>query len=317
MPITPRYTQAENRLKKGEVLVLDAGVATELERRGLPMTDGVWSARAALDHFETVVAMHRAYIDAGADIITANTYASSRIVLEPHGLADQTREINTRSIEAAREARERSGRDDVLVAGSLSHFVSIPTGQSIQPKDDALSESTLRSAFDEMREIQEDAGVDVILLEMMSLPHRMKPLFDAVALGTTPAWCGYSVLKDESGSIVARHDPEIAFREIVMAGIAAEFEVQGVMHSAADLTGDALLEIHAHAPAATLMAYPDSGFFKAPNWQFIDVMPPGTLAEFSNAWIKQGAQIIGGCCGLGPEHTAAQRAVADLVNGAN
>ncbi|MEL6621809.1 MAG: homocysteine S-methyltransferase family protein, partial [Pseudomonadota bacterium] len=66
MPITPRYTQAENRLKKGEVLVLDAGVATELERRGLPMTDGVWSARAALDHFETVVALHRAYIDAGA-----------------------------------------------------------------------------------------------------------------------------------------------------------------------------------------------------------------------------------------------------------
>ncbi|MEM1307359.1 MAG: homocysteine S-methyltransferase family protein [Pseudomonadota bacterium] len=316
MPRTEAYARAEERLHAGHVLVLDAGVATELERRGVGMGEGVWSARAAVDQFETVVATHCAYADAGADIITANTYASSRIVLERYGIGDQTRDINTRSLDAALTARERTGRSDLLVAGSLSHFVGIPAGQSIQAKDDPVTDAEMSDAFNEMRELFEAAGVDVILLEMMSLPQRMRHVFAAIEVGTTPTWCGFSVLQDmASGRLTARHDTDLDFAEIVGLGVQADFPVLGVMHTAADATSPALAAIRAQADGP-MMAYPDSGTFKAPHWQFIDIMTPETLADFSARWISDGACIIGGCCGLGPEHTRAQRMLADAHNAA-
>ncbi|MEO1695063.1 MAG: homocysteine S-methyltransferase family protein, partial [Pseudomonadota bacterium] len=130
----------------------------------------------------------------------------------------------------------------------------------------------------------------------------------------TPAWCGFSVLQDTaSGRLTARHDTDLDFAEIIGLGVRAGFPVLGVMHTPADATSPALGEIRAQADGP-MMAYPDSGYFKAPHWQFIDIMTPETLADFSSRWISDGAQIIGGCCGLGPEHTRAQRTLADAHN---
>ncbi|MEO1794088.1 MAG: homocysteine S-methyltransferase family protein [Pseudomonadota bacterium] len=314
MPKTAAYCALEERLGAGDVIVLDAGVATEIESRGVPMTNEIWAARSALDHFEAVVETHLAYIAAGADIITANTYATSRLVLAPKGLDHLTRDINTRSLEAALTARERAGRPDVLVAGSISHFIAIPTGAEVQPNTDELGADELLSAFTEMREFQEAAGVDVILLEMMALPKRMTEIFKAVGAGTTPAWCGYSVLASDDGrALTGRHDTTIPFSDLVTLGIEADFPVHGVLHSPAEIISDSLSAIREQF-AGPMMAYPDSGFFKSPNWQFVDVMSPADLAGFSKTWIGLGAQVIGGCCGLGPDHTRAQRTLADEVN---
>ena len=57
------------------------------------------------------------------------------------------------------------------------------------------------------------------------------------------------------------------------------------------------------------MAYPDSGYFKSPNWQFSEIISPEDLAIFASEWIKSGVNIVGGCCGLGPKHT---KALSDL-----
>ena len=76
------------------------------------------------------------------------------------------------------------------------------------------------------------------------------------------------------------------------------------MHSSVDLIGDAIELIKAKYDGL-IMAYPDSGYFKSPNWQFEDVITPDHLTEFADQWKQAGVNIIGGCCGLGPEHTAA------------
>ncbi len=55
------------------------------------------------------------------------------------------------------------------------------------------------------------------------------------------------------------------------------------------------------------MAYPDSGYFKMPHWQFENVIAPQAFLDYARQWIDQGAQIVGGCCGLSPEHIAALR----------
>ena len=301
---TEYYAKAMQRLNAGGVLLLDGGVSTELQRRGVAMADELWSGRVALDQWQAIVDMHRAYIDAGADVITANTYASSRLMLEPVGLGDKVDEINRRSVEAALAARERSGTNDVLIAGSLSHAIPTQIRSEAAPVEDSLGDAALRRAFAEMVSILPGAGVDLILLEMMSKPNRMTAVFDAVAGGTVPVWCGLSVKRGDSGELVATHDYRVPFQDNIAVAAVENFDVWGVMHSAADLIGEAVEALRASRPRM-LMAYPDSGYMEMPNWQFIDIMLPERFARFAQDWTQAGVQIVGGCCGLGPEHIAA------------
>jgi S-methylmethionine-dependent homocysteine/selenocysteine methylase len=78
-------TKAMDRLNAYSVVLLDGGVSTELQRRGVP--DGLWLSRASLDHWHAIVDMHRAYIDAGADVITTNIHVSFRLMPEPAAAA--------------------------------------------------------------------------------------------------------------------------------------------------------------------------------------------------------------------------------------
>ena len=89
--MSSEYKNLLQKFKNNVPIILDSGVSTELERRGAPMRKGQWSACVAIDAFETLVETHLAYIEAGADIITINSYASSRLMLERAGLGDQVK----------------------------------------------------------------------------------------------------------------------------------------------------------------------------------------------------------------------------------
>ena len=98
----------QQRLEGGEVVILDGATGTELESRGVPMDDAAWDAAALLTHPDTVREVHEDYIRAGADVIITNTFATARHVLEPAGMGEQFRELNTRAVALAREARENA-----------------------------------------------------------------------------------------------------------------------------------------------------------------------------------------------------------------
>lgn len=298
------YSKAMDRLNAGGVMLLDGGVSTELQRRGVPMADDIWSGRASLDHWQAIVDMHRAYIDAGADIITTNTYASSRLMLEPAGLAAKVHEINQRSIDAALTAREKSGAHDVLVAGSLSHAIPLQIRSEAEPVEDDLCDTELLDTFREMVSILIEGDVDLILLEMMSKPNRMSAVFGALSACRLPVWCGLSAKRGDLGGLVAAHDSGVLFEDNVAAAASLDFDVWGVMHTAAELI-DESIDVLSGSRLRLLMAYPDSGYIEMPNWQFVDIMAPDRFAKFSEPWIASGVQIVGGCCGLGPEHIAA------------
>ncbi|MEM9358632.1 MAG: homocysteine S-methyltransferase family protein [Pseudomonadota bacterium] len=303
--MTAAYDKAWSRLQRGAVMILDGGISSELERRGATMSDGLWSGRVALDHWQAVVDMHCAYLDAGADVVTTNTFASSRIMLEASGLGDQTREINQRAIEAALVAREKSGRADVLVAGSLSHMFPIlsdgqrPGGRS-KPGD-----AEMLGAFQELAEINASEGSDLILLEMMRGPERMAQVFQALQGISCPVWCGLSAGRAKDGSLdAAWHEADVAFTDILHHAAAQNFDVLGVMHSQPDVIDEALPMI-TNRHDGPVMAYPDAGHFEMPHWHFSKTIAPERFAQFTEGWLALGAQIIGGCCGLGPEHIAA------------
>ena len=130
-------------------------------------------------------------------------------------------------------------------------------------------------------------------------------LFDAVSSSRLPVWCGFSAKrKTKNGEITSFHDEKISFEEIVKLSLNYNFDVLGIMHTSVDLISDCV-DVITKFHNGPVMAYPDSGYFKSPNWQFSEIITPNDLAEFAVLWVNAGVNIIGGCCGLGPEHTKA------------
>lgn len=299
-----RYTALEARLRKGDVVLLDGGTGTELEKRGAAMDVEAWCGPATLKNVDILEGIHRDYISAGADIITANTYASSRLMLEPSGYADLFEKINRTAVAAAHRARRESHRDDVLVAGSLSHMCPMASDSDRPDPTREPPPAVMGAAFRELALLLRDAGCDLILLEMMYSPQRMRLAFEAAHETGLPVWAGFSARRDAAGNVVS-FAPErpIPFAELL--AILDEFDVRaaGVMHTASDVIGDALDTLRQKFNGA-MMAYPDSGYFRMPNWQFEDVIEPEVLVDFARTWVDKGVQVLGGCCGLSPKHIA-------------
>lgn len=299
------YEDLKRRLANGGIVILDGGTGTELQRRGVPMDPEAWCGPTSLEHLGILEAIHRDYIAAGADIITANTYASSRLMLGSAGLDEQFEDINRAAVQAAMRARKTSGRAGVAVAGSLSHMVPMAGGTAHADLARAPGKAEMTAAFAELAALLVEEGCDLILLEMMHHPDRMPAAFAAATATGCPVWAGFSARRGAAGQVLSfSPDRDIPFAETVKALAGFDVAAAGVMHTPADLIGDAIAILH-DAFEGPLTAYPDSGYFKMPNWQFEKVIPPDQLRAFAESWIASGVQVLGGCCGLSPEHIAA------------
>ena len=307
----PDATELEQRSGRGEVVVLDGAMGTELERLGAPMHGAVWCAKALEDHPDLVRAVHCSYIEAGADLITTNSYAATRRALAQAGLEDRLVAWNTRAVALARQARERSasGRP-VYVPGSVSTF------GNFGHLDPAGMAANLR----EQARILADCGVDLLLMETLgSRREVIEAGVEAVAgTGGLPLWVAMSCMR-------GREDPGV-----VMFGIEEsqehgedweEFEPFGpavaavmarggsaalMMHSDLKVTRAAVETMAAHwrGPCG---AYPNAGHWLRPQWAFVDQVSPEDYAREASGWVAAGARIVGGCCGIGPAHVRALR----------
>ena len=105
-----RYSKIRKRLNQNELVILDGGVGTELQKRGIEM-DESWCGTASRNT-EILKQVHLDYIKAGAQVITTNTYASSRLLLDAAGVGKDFEEINLKAIGAAKAARDE-GFDEI------------------------------------------------------------------------------------------------------------------------------------------------------------------------------------------------------------
>ena len=180
----------EERISRGEVILLDGATGTELERRGVPMDRAAWSAAALVTHPDTIRQVHDDYIRAGADIITSNSFSTARHQLEPAGLGDRFRELNQRAVSLAREARDSAASNrPIYVAASLSsiHFER----EYIVPLAEA------EANFREQAEALAEAGPDLIMMEMMwDIDYSSAAVRAAVATGL-PVWIGFTARMED------------------------------------------------------------------------------------------------------------------------
>ena len=306
------YERLKRRLAAGHIAILDGPTGTELQRRGAPMDAGAWCGPATLSNDRLLVEIHRDYIDAGAEVVTANTFAASRLMLGAAGMADKSEEIVTRAVAAARDARDAS-RQDVVVAGSLSHMVPIAAGTGVVDPARLPSEAEMSDAFHALAYQLRDAGCELIILEMMYNPQRIALALAAARATGLPVWFGASARRGRDGGVLSFHGlSDIPFDEIAALIPESGIDAAGVMHSGAETIAEALAIIRGHF-AGPLMAYPDSGYFEMPDWRFVDTLTPVRFASYCADWIVVGAQVIGGCCGLGVEHIRAAARVRDTV----
>lgn len=287
------------RVESRELVIIDGGTGTELERRGAPMNSDAWSAMASLDAPDILLGVHRDYIEAGAGLIIANTYPASRHVMDAAGLGHKFEEVNRRAVEIARRAAEQSGRP-VAVAGSISTTTFTDNGSldyGRLPDENAALEYYRAHA-----DVLADAGCDLIILEMMRDVEQTSYALRAARQSGLPVWVGFSCQEGEGGGLMLYGGSGPLGQAVAAIGSLRPHAV-GVMHSQMEITPRAVAAI-AGRWSGPVFAYPHRGVFEMPNWRFTDTVTPEDFAGAAVDWVRAGATIIGGCCGIGPEHIA-------------
>lgn len=289
------------RLAAGGSVLIDGGTGTELERRGVPMNERAWCGAASLAHGDVLREIHTDYIRAGAEVIITNTYASARHALEPVGLGQEVERANRIAVEIARDARARAASGDVAVAGSMSDFIA---GRD---DPDWYEDSRLRATFREQAEILAEAGVDLLAMEMMQEPEIAIPAIECALATGLPVWVGCSCRRGADGRLAFFDAPDRDLRELLEAIADLPVGVVGIMHSEVPDIAPGLEAVRERW-TGPLAAYPESGYFTMPNWRFVDIISTDDLVDAARGWRQMGVQILGGCCGIGPEHIAALHA---------
>jgi S-methylmethionine-dependent homocysteine/selenocysteine methylase len=291
----------EDRLNgEGPPVIIDGGMGTELEKSGVPMDGKVWSGQAVLSHPDAVRAAHEAFINAGAEVIITNTFSSARHMLDPAGLGDLVKDINLNAVGLAQQARENVAKQPVAIAGSICEWS--PSDDPKWHSAEAVGRSTREQAG-----LLAEAGVDLIALEMCEQSPFSIATIDAALEVGLPIWIGVSAKahKDRSALSVFNYEEE-DFESLVKQLAKYPAMMMNIMHTPVPDVDEAM-EIVKRYWQGPIGIYPESGYFTMPNWQFVDVIEADELVKAAQLWLDNGVRMVGGCCGLGPEHIAALR----------
>lgn len=278
------------RLRSGEHLVADGATGTNYQRMGLEL--GVFPEEWVLDDPDKVRGLHRAYIAAGADIILTDTFGGTRIRLRDSKYTGRAAEINRRAAELAREAASGTG---VLVAGSMG-----PSGQLCEPLGE-LTEADAIAAFAEQAQALADGGVDFLLLEtFFALDEATAAIHGCKQVSTLPLVVTFSY--DQGTRTMMGLSPTKVVQAITPLGV----DVIGAnCGKTLDSMAQIVREIASLKTGLPIWAKPNAGLPRMEGDVAVYDTTPETMADYSLRFIRDGAQVVGGCCGNTPEHIAA------------
>ena len=296
------YQAVATKLASGELVILDGGMGTHIQTLGAPMDDATWCAKANLTHPQIVRAAHADYIRAGAEVIIANTYASSPVLFEVLGRSSEIADIDRTAINLARQAVDEFAEGPIAIAGSMSVMRQVIAGSDRTEFPD-VPRQRIVELMKMKADVLAEAGCDLIVLEMLRDTDLSLYATEAAVETGLPVWAGISVERRDDGRLAGFDDRRWTLEDIVSVIMAAGPVACCVMHNDIRLTTEAV-EIVESIWAGPVGAYNESVVFKMPNWEFGDI-EPDEFAETSKTWRRAGASILGGCCGIGPEHIKA------------
>ena len=303
----PAYRRIEHLLAEDTCVILDGGVSTELQRanlQGYQLDDeGLWGTWGLYNAPHAVLEVHRSFVAAGCDLISTDTWAIlDAPEREAHGVAGATlrphwMDVARLGVRLARQAVEEAGKSDgCAVAFTLNGDVTHP-----QQLD------TLRLL---LRVLAENPP-DLVFMETMSLlrDDLTVPAVEIMLETGLPVWLSFRRCRDGVCGIHGQHwgGPEgdlfgRAARQFETLGVGALLinclptdHVPGMLPWLRDFTD------------LPLGVYPNLGRYADPGWKFDERVGPEEYADLAAAWRQEGAQIVGGCCGVSPDHLVAAR----------
>jgi methionine synthase I (cobalamin-dependent)/5,10-methylenetetrahydrofolate reductase len=281
------------------VLLADGAMGTMLHSRGVGFEKCFDELN--LSNPDAVAAVHREYVDSGAQLILSNTFGANRFKLSQHGLEDQMAEINKAGILLAKRLLRPS--DKVLVAGDVG-----PLGVRIAPFGRVKPEQA-RAAFAEQIEALCSAGADLIVVETVSDLYEIREAARAAReVCTLPLVTSVTFTRDDR--TVLGDDPATVARALQEAGA----DVIGVNCSGGPAQLLRILkQMRQAAPQGRFWVKPNAGWPEQVGGRIMYPADPEYFAEYAAAFRAAGASIVGGCCGTTPQHIAAMRRSLDTA----
>jgi len=294
-------------------MVLDGGLATELEARGNYLDDALWSAILLIHKPDLIRRLHVDYLVAGADCVVSASYqATVAGLMRKAQSEEQAIELLRRSVQLALEARDsfwsvpdrREGRIRPIVGASVGPYGAYLADGSEYTGDYDLDRQGLYEFHRDRWHILSACGADIMACE--TIPSRLEASVLASLTAETPAvpaWISFSLSDAKhlsDGSSLAETAREVAEVEQVVA--------VGVNCVAPGTVAEAIKQL-VSVTEKPILAYPNSGEqwdATLRSWQRIAT--PVDFAAVSQEWRELGARCIGGCCRTGPEHIRLIRA---------
>ncbi len=282
-------------VKSDRIWVLDGGMGTMLMEKGVNVNFA--PELLNLENPEVIMSIHRTYVDAGADIVETNTFGSNRIKLSHYGLEDKVKELTFKGVEIAKKAVG----SEALVALSVG-----PTGQFVEPVG-SISFDEMVDVFYEQISAGVEAGADLILIETMSdIKEAKAAVIAAKEASDLPVLV--SMTYQEDGRTLLGTPPEVS------AAVFEAFDVAAVGANCS-LGPEHFVNIVKKTAEFTdipIIVYANAGLPVVKEGKTFYPEPPEVFGRFAVEFVKAGANIIGGCCGTGPEHI---RAIRKAVEG--
>lgn len=295
-------------LQEGQLLVADGATGTILQAMGL--SAGVVPELWNVANPDAIRALHRAYLDAGSQVILTNTFGGNQLKLERAGeLGGRTQELNRAAAFLAKE--EVAGR--AYVAGDMG-----PTGELLAPYG-LLSYEEAVEVYAQQAQALAEGGVDLVWIETMSDLNEAQAAVEGVKQATDlPIFCSLSF--GRGGRTMMGVTPTQAVQSLWSLGLTAvggncgegvEVMIPVLTEMGATLSEltsalDASASPQSAAPARpALIAKPNAGLPRLENGRTVFDLGPEALAAHVPHFVELGAQVIGGCCGTLPDHIAA------------
>ena len=281
-------------LIRTRIVFADGGMGSLLQDHGLG--PGEIPEEWNLSHPDEIVAVHRAYFEAGADFVLANTFGANPVKLVGEGSAHGCAELVAAAIANARRARDEAGGGDRFVALDIG-----PTGRLLAPLGDLDFEDAVAAFAEQVRD-GAAAGADLVVVETMSDLHELKAAVLAARENCDlPVFA--TVTFDKRGKLLTGADPAAVAALLEGLRVDALGLNCGLGPDAAEPWASALLD----ATSTPVMVKPNAGMPRVVDGRTVyDVGPENFAAEMARL-ARRGARILGGCCGTTPAHIAALR----------
>jgi homocysteine S-methyltransferase len=296
-------TRLADALREGTV-VLDGGLATQLEYQGHNLDSALWSAQLLRDDPDAIVQAHLAYFTAGAQVATTASYQASLGGFARAGISQaEAEQLIRRSVRLAEQARARAeDGDDRWIAGSVGPYGAALADGSEYQGDYDLTIDELRIWHRPRIALLAEAGVDILALETIPCLAEVEALLAEIEGSRQPCWLSITC----AGERTRAGEPAVeAF------SLAAEVdEIVAVGVNCIDPSdADTLVQSARESTGKPVVVYPNSGErwdAAARAW----IGPATYRPEDVRDWISGGARLVGGCCRVGP---AEIRGIRDLV----